>query len=81
MDLSAIKNDIAAIHTAISILEPRISDLEKRVEQIEQDDNSLRSFKPESNTVEIVLEDRTFRAHNVLVHGAPKSNSKFAIQG
>lgn len=80
-DISTIKNDIAAINSAISTLEPRISDVEKRVELIEQEVNTLRASKPESNTIETVLEetaDRTRRAHNVLLHGVPESNSKIA---
>lgn len=80
-DVSTIKNDIAAINTAISTLEPRISDMEKRVEQIEQEVHTLRSAKPETNTIETVLEetaDRSRRAFNVLLHGAPESNSKMS---
>lgn len=78
-DVSSIKNDIAAINLVVSSLEPRISDVENRMEIIEKEVNSLRTCKPESNIVEAVLEesaDRTRRAHNVLVHGAPESNSK-----
>lgn len=49
------------------------------MELIEQEVNTLRSVKPETNTIETVLEetaDRNRRAFNVLLHGAPESNSK-----
>lgn len=74
-ELTSISCKLSSLETRVSTIEDRLNDMEVRVADIEQKEPASKS-SPEETIAEI--NDRSRRAHNLLVYNLPESSSTAA---